>query len=97
MLIKMAGYESTSIDGLPMQGCPKNEELTSSNPILTIGSRKDMVDSKTLEVTKHRITDARSLSRSLLIPPPRTGESSLETLGVIVRMGGDNSTKRWQT
>jgi len=70
MLIEMVGYESTSIDGLPMQGRPKNKELTGSNSILTIGSGKDMVGSKALEVTKHGVADPRNLGGSRLIPPP---------------------------
>ena len=89
----MVGYENTSIDGLPMQGRPKNEELTGSNLILNIGLGKDMVgSSKVLLVTKHRIANPHCLGGSRLMPPPRTGKSSPKTLRVIVRMGGDSST-----
>jgi len=66
----VVGYESTGIDGLSIQGRPKNEELTGPKPILTIGLGKDMIGNEALEVTKHMIADLRSLGGSHLSPPP---------------------------
>ena len=70
MFIEVIDYESTGIDDLSIQGRLKNEELTGPNPILTMGSGKDMIGSEALEVTKHKIADPRSLGGSRLVPPP---------------------------
>ena len=95
MLIEVVSYESINIDDLPVQGQPKDEELTSSNPILTISLRKNMVGSKALELTKYKIANSRSLGEACLIPPPRTGQRSPQALGVIVLIYGASLIKGW--
>ncbi|KAJ8443007.1 hypothetical protein Cgig2_028230 [Carnegiea gigantea] len=88
MFIEVVSYEGT--------GYPKNEELTDSNPILTISSGKGMVGSQALELTKYRIANPCCLGGSSLVPLPRPSKSGPEVLGIIFRMGRGSSTRGWQ-
>jgi len=68
MLIEVVSYESTNIDGPPIQGHTKDEALTGSNPILIISLRENMVGSNALKVMKRRVADPCRLSGACLIP-----------------------------
>ena len=70
MLIEVVSNKSSSIDNRSIQGRPKKEKLTRSNPILTVSSGKYMVGGEALEVAEHGIANPRSLGGPCLKPRP---------------------------